>query len=147
MVKYVVGIVLAVVLTVAIAVGVAIPVARQNAANAAAKPVREAGFMYSLTDNEKSKYVTTTLADGKMARLQVVLEIDPSLAPKDQKNPDRRMLVLQDTLLRTIREFSSTDLDANNQEAFKKRLADAAGKVLGKNSVMGVYLIGATVQG
>lgn len=147
MVKYIIGMVLAVVLTVAIAVGVAVPVARQNAVNAAAKPAREVGFMYSLTDNEKSKYVTTTLADGKMARLQVVLELDPAFVPKDQKNPDRKMLVLQDSLLRTIREFSSADLAANNQDVFKKRLADAAGKVLGRNSVMGVYLIGATVQG
>ncbi len=146
-IKYVIAIVLVVVATVAISVGVAIPIAKQNAANASASiSIREAGYMYNLTDNEKSKFVTTTLADGKMARLQVVLELDPALAPKDQKVPDRTMLVLQDTLLKTIRELKSSDLTAGNQEIFKKKIADAAGKVLGKRAVMGVYLIGATVQ-
>lgn len=147
MIKYIVGIVLAVVITVAISVAVAIPIAKQNAAMAAAAPAaREAGYMYSLTDNDKSKYLTTTLADGKIIRLQLIIELDASLAPKDQKNPDRKMLVLQDTLLRTLRELKSNDLEAGNQDAFKRRISDVAGKVLGKHAVLGVYLIGATVQ-
>ena len=147
MIKYIVGLVLAVVATVAISVAVAIPVAKQNAAMAAAAPAtREAGYMYSLTDNDKSKYLTTTLADGKTVRLQLVIELDASLAPKDQKKPDRKMLVLQDTLLRTLRELKSNDLEAGNQEAFKRRISDVAGKVLGKHAVLGVYIIGATVQ-
>jgi flagellar basal body-associated protein FliL len=147
MIKYIVGMVLAVVITVAISVAVAIPVAKQNAAMAAAAPAaREAGYMYRLTDNDKSKYLTTTLADGKTVRLQLVIELDASLTPKDQKNPDRKMLVLQDTLLRTLRELKSNDLDAGNQEAFKRRISDIAGKVLGKHAVLGVYIIGATVQ-
>ena len=147
MIKYIVGLVLAVVATVAISVAVAIPVAKQNATMAAAAPAtREAGYMYSLTDNDKSKYLTTTLADGKTVRLQLVIELDASLAPKDQKNPDRKMLVLQDTLLRTLRELKSNDLAAGNQEAFKRRISDVAGKVLGKHAVLGVYIIGATVQ-
>ena len=147
MIKYIVGLVLAVVATVAISVAVAIPVAKQNAAMAAAAPAtREAGYMYSLTDNDKSKYLTTTLADGKTVRLQLVIELDASLAPKDQKNPDRKMLVLQDTLLRTLRELKSNDLAAGNQEAFKRRISDVAGKVLGKHAVLGVYIIGPTVQ-
>ena len=147
MLKYIVGMVLAVVATVAISVAVAIPVAKQNAAMAAAAPAaREAGYMYSLTDNDKSKYLTTTLADGKTVRLQLVIELDASLTPKDQKNPDRKMLVLQDTLLRTLRELKSNDLEAGNQETFKRRISDVAGKVLGKHAVLGVYIIGATVQ-
>jgi flagellar basal body-associated protein FliL len=147
MVKYIVGLVLAVVVTVAVAVAVAIPVAKQNAAAAAAAPVkREAGYMFSLTDHDKTQYLTTTLADGKVARLQLILELDPTLAPKDQKNPDRKMLVLQDTLLRTLREMKSSDLAAGNQEVFKQRIADAATKVLGKRAVLGVYLTGATMQ-
>jgi flagellar basal body-associated protein FliL len=147
MIKYIVGLVLAVVVTVAISVAVAIPIAKQNAAMAAAAPAtREAGYMYSLTDNDKSKYLTTTLADGKTIRLQLIIELDASLAPKDQKNPDRKMLVLQDTLLRTLRELKSNDLEAGNQEAFKRRISDVAGKVLGRHAVLGVYLIGATLQ-
>ena len=147
MIKYIVGLVLAVVVTVAISVAVAIPIAKQNAAMAAAAPAaREAGYMYSLTDNDKSKYLTTTLADGKTIRLQLVLELDASLAPKDQKNPDRKMLVLQDTLLRALRELKSNDLAAGNQEVFKRRISDVAGKVLGRHAVLGVYIIGATVE-
>ena len=102
--------------------------------------------MFSLTDHDKTQYLTTTLADGKVARLQLILELDPTLAPKDQKNPDRKMLVLQDTLLRTLREMKSSDLAAGNQEVFKQRIADAATQVLGKRAVFGVYLTGATVQ-
>lgn len=147
MIKYIIAIVLALLATVGIAVGVAIPVAKQSAARAAAQAtVREAGYMYSLTDNEKNKFVTTTLADGKMAQLQLVLELDPALAPKDQKVPDRKMLVLQDALLKTIRQFKSTDLSAENQTVFKERIAETAGKVLGKKAVFAVYLIGATIQ-
>ena len=56
------------------------------------------------------------------------------------------MLVLQDTLLRTLREMKSSDLAAGNQDAFKQRIADAATKVLGKRAVLGVYLTGATMQ-
>ena len=147
MVKYIVGMVVAVIVTVAVAVAVAIPVAKQNAAAAAAAPVKqEAGYMYSLTDHDKTQYLTTTLADGKVARLQLILELDPALTPKDQKNPDRTMLVLQDTVLRTLREMKSSDLAAGNQDVFKKRIADAATKVLGTQSVRGVYLTGATMQ-
>ncbi len=147
MIKYIVGLVLAVVVTVAISVAVAIPIAKQNAAIAAAAPAaREAGYMFSLTDNDKCKYLTTTLADGKTVRLQLVLELDASLAPKDQKNPDRKMLVLQDTLLRALRELKSSDLAAGNQEVFKRRISDVAGKVLGRHAVLGVYVIGATVE-
>lgn len=146
MVKYVVGLILAVVVTVVAAVAVAIPIAKQNAAAAAAQPAREAGYMYSLTDHDKTQYLTTTLADGKIARLQLVLELDPALAPKDLKNPDRKMLVLQDTMLRALRELKSQDLAAGNQAAFKQRVADAASKVLGKKAVMGVYLLGLTVE-
>ena len=147
MIKYIMGLVLAVVVTVAISVAVAIPIAKQNAAMAAAAPAaREAGYMYSLTDNDKSKYLTTTLADGKTIRLQLVLELDASLAPKDQKNPDRKMLILQDTLLRALRELKSNDLAAGNQEVFKRRISDVAGKVLGRHAVLGVYIIGATVE-
>ena len=147
MVKYIVGMVVAVIVTVAVAVAVAIPVAKQNAAAAAAAPVKqESGYMYSLTDHDKTQYLTTTLADGKVARLQLILELDPALAPKDQKNPDRKMLVLQDTVLRTLREMKSSDLAAGNQDAFKQRIADAATKVLGKRAVLGVYLTGATMQ-
>ncbi len=146
MVKYIVGLVLAVVVTVVVAVAVAIPVAKQNAAAAAAPVAREAGYMFSLTDHDKTQYLTTTLADGRVARLQLILELDPALAPKDQKNPDRKMLVLQDTLLRTLREMKSSDLAVGNQEVFKQRIADAATKVLGKRAVLGVYLTGATVQ-
>jgi len=147
MVKYIVGLVLAVIVTVGVAVAVAIPIAKQNAEAAAAAPApRVAGYMFSLTEDEKTNYLATTLADGKAVRLHLVLELDPSLAPKDQKNPDRKMLVLRDTLLRTLRELKSSDLAADNQDAFKQRIADAATKVLGKRSVLGVYLIGATVQ-
>ena len=147
MVKYIVGMVVAVIVTVAVAVAVAIPVAKQNAAAAAAAPVKqESGYMYSLTDHDKTQYLTTTLADGKVARLQLILELDPALAPKDQKNPDRKMLVLQDTLLRTLREMKSSDLAAGNQEVFKQRIAAAATKVLGKRAVLGVYLTGATMH-
>ena len=79
-------------------------------------------------------------------RLQLVLELDKSFEPKNLKNPDRQMLVLQDTLLRTIRACRSDELSAQHQVVFKNKIADTATQLLGKQAVRSVYVTGLTVQ-
>ena len=147
MIKYIVGAVLALIITVGIAIAVAIPVAQRNAAEAAkAPPVKESGYLFTVAENEKSKDIILNLADGRLAKVQLVLEIDPALASKDPKNPDRKFLVLQDKLLRALRETKTTELLPENQGSFKKRIEMVATEVLGKKTVYGVYLTGVTVH-
>ena len=146
-VKYIALIVVLILSTVAVSVAVAVPLALQNPTGAsAAIAAPENVFMFTLKSNDKDNFIMTTLADQRFVRLQVILELDKSFEPKDLKNPDRRMLLLQDSLLRTIRACRSEDLSAQNQNAFKKNLATTANQLLGKNAVRAVYLTSVTVQ-
>ena len=145
MVKYIVLIVVLILSTVAVSVAVAVPIAMQNPPAAAVAEV-EAGYMYTLRSNEKDAFIVTTLADQRLVRMQLILDLDKSVEPKDLKNPDRQLLVLQDSLLRTIRACRSDDLTPQKQAAFKQRISDAATQALGKRAVRAVYLTGVTVQ-
>ena len=145
MLKYIVLIVILVLSTVAVSVAVAVPLAMQNPP-AAAVAETEAGYMYTLRSNEKDAFIVTTLADQRLVRLQLILDLDKSVEPKDLKNPDRQMLALHDSLLRTIRACRSDDLAPQKQAAFKQRISDAATQALGKRAVRAVYLTGVTVQ-
>lgn len=145
MVKYIVLIVVLILSTVAVSVAVAVPIAMQNPPTAAVAEV-EAGYMYTLRSNEKDPFIVTTLADQRLVRMQLILDLDKSVEPKDLKNPDRQLLVLQDSLLRTIRACRSEDLSAEKQAAFKKRISDTVTQVLGKQAIRGVYLTGVTIQ-
>ena len=78
--------------------------------------------------------------------MQLILDLDKSIEPKDLKNPDRQLLVLQDSLLRTIRACRSEDLSVENQAIFKKRIFDTVTQVLGKKAIRAVYLTGVTIQ-
>ena len=147
MVKYIALIIVLILSTVAVSVAVAVPLALQNptvpAGNIAST---DASYLFMLKSSDKDNFLLTTMADRRMVKLQVVLELDKSLEPKDLKKPDRQLLVLQDSLLRVIRACSSEELSAQNQGAFKKKITDTASQLLGKRSVHGVYLTGVTVQ-
>ena len=129
--------------TVAVSVAVAVPIAMQTPAPVAEV---EAGYMYTLRSNEKDAYIVTTLADQRLVRMQLILDLDKSFEPKDLKNPDRQLLVLQDSLLRTIRSCRSEDLSVEKQAVFKKRISDTVTQVLGKRAIRAVYLTGVTIQ-
>ena len=144
MAKYIALIIVLILSTVAVSVAVAVPLANQNPA--VAVPVQDAGYMYTLKSNDKDNFIITTLADHRIVRLQLVLDLDKSFEPKNLKNPDRQMLVLQDTLLRTIRACRSDELSAQQQVAFKNKIADTATQLLGKQAVRSVYVTGLTVQ-
>jgi flagellar basal body-associated protein FliL len=145
MLKYIVLIAVVILSTVAVSVAIAVPLAMQNPpAATVAEP--EAGYMYTLRSNEKDAFIVTTLADNHLVRLQLILDLDKSVEPKDLKKPDRQMLVLQDSLLRTIRACRSDDLAPQKQAAFKQRITEAANQALGKRAVRAVYLTGVTVQ-
>ena len=143
MVKYIVLIVVLILSTVAVSVAVAVPIAMQTPAPVAEG---EAGYMYTLRSNEKDAFIVTTLADQRLVRMQLILDLDKSIEPKDLKNPDRQLLVLQDSLLRTIRACRSEDLSVENQAIFKKRIFDTVTQVLGKKAIRAVYLTGVTIQ-
>ena len=143
MVKYIVLIVVLILSTVAVSVAVAVPIAMQTPAPVAEV---EAGYMYTLRSNEKDAFIVTTLADQRLVRMQLILDLDKSIEPKDLKNPDRQLLVLQDSLLRTIRACRSEDLSVENQAIFKKRIFDTVTQVLGKKAIRAVYLTGVTIQ-
>ena len=145
MVKYIVLIVVLILSTVAVSVAVAVPIAMQAPPPAPVAEV-EAGYMYTLRSNEKDAFIVTTLADQRLVRMQLILDLDKSAEPKDLKNPDRQLLVLQDSLLRTIRSCRSEDLSVENQTVFKKRISDAVTRVLGKRAIRAVYLTGVTIQ-
>lgn len=145
MVKYIILVVVLILSTVAVSVAVAVPIAMQNPPAAAAAEV-EAGYMYTLRSNEKDAFIVTTLADQRLVRMQLILDLDKSVEPKDLKNPDRQLLVLQDSLLRTIRACRSEDLSVENQAIFKKRIFDTVTQVLGKKAIRAVYLTGVTIQ-
>ncbi|NMC31673.1 MAG: hypothetical protein GYA36_04325 [Veillonellaceae bacterium] len=145
MLKYIVLIAVLILSTVAVSVAVAVPLAMKNPPAATlAEP--EPGYMYTLRTDEKDAFIVTTLADNRLVRLQLILDLDKSVEPKDLKKPDRQMLVLQDFLLRTIRACRSDDLAPQKQAAFKQRIAEAATQALGKRAVRAVYLTGVTVQ-
>ena len=142
MVKYIIaGLVL---LLTTLSVAIAVPLALHN--NQSVSASAKSTYLYSLTNNDKEKYIVTNLADGRLVRLQLVLELDGDKAPKDVKNPGREFLVLQDTLLQTIRRCHSRDLEPQNQITFKKAVADSATKVLGKQSVLNVYIASIAFQ-
>ena len=143
MVKYIVLIVVLILSTVAVSVAVAVPIAMQTPAPVAEV---EAGYMYTLRSNEKDAFIVTTLADQRLVRMQLILDLEKSFEPKDLKNPDRQLLVLQDSLLRTIRACRSEDLSVENQAVFKKRISDTVTQVLGKRAIRAVYLTGVTIQ-
>ncbi len=145
-VKYIVLIVVIILSTVAVSVAVAVPIALQNPASNSAVGAPESTYMFILKSNDKDNFIITTLADRRLIRLQLILELDASFTPKDLKNPDRRMLVLQDSLLRVVRACRSDELSAQNQNLFKKRIEDTATRILGNNAVRAVYLTGLTVQ-
>ncbi len=146
MVKYIALGVVLILSTVAVSVAVAVPLALQNPPPATTVAAPDASYMFTLKSNEKDNFIVTTLADKRLVRMQVILELDKSFEPKDLKNPDRQMLVLQDSLLRTIRACRTEDLSVQNQSTFKKRIADTATQILGKRAVHSVYLTGLTVQ-
>lgn len=138
---------LAVIFTVSVSYAVALPLARQNPALSPAEVAKAApGYMYILKSNKKDNYIITTLADCRVLRMQLILELDKSLEPKNQKETDHRMLALQDSLLQIIRTQKSDDLSAVNQNTFKQRITDAASEVLGQHAVHSVYLTGVTIQ-
>ena len=143
MVKYIILVVVLILSTVAVSVAVAVPIAMQTPAPVAEV---EAGYMYTLRSNEKDTYIVTTLADQRLVRMQLILDLDKSFEPKDLKNPDRQLLVLQDSLLRTIRSCRSEDLSVEKQAVFKKRISDTVTQVLGKRAIRAVYLTGVTIQ-
>ncbi len=145
MVKTIILIVVLILSTVAVSVAVAVPMAMQNPP-AATIADTEAGYMYTLRSNDKDPYIVTTLADQRLVRMQLILDLDKSVEPKDLKNPDRQLLVLQDSLLRTIRSCRSEDLSAEKQAAFKQRISDTVTQVLGKRVLRAVYLTGVTIQ-
>ena len=122
-----------------VAVGVAVPImAMKNQ-----PPVEVAAtstYLYTLTTNEKENYITTSLADGRLIRVQLVLELDSDHAPKDPKNPGRDFLQLHDALLQTLRTFRTSDFEPQNQATFKNIIMTTAAKVVGKRSVHGVYI-------
>ena len=142
--KYIALIIMLILSTVAVSVAVAVPLANQNTAPAVL--VQDSGYMYTLKSNDKDNFIITTLADHRIVRLQLVLELDKSFEPKDLKNPDRQMLILQDSLLRTIRACRSDELTAQHQAAFKSKIADTATQLLGKRAVRSVYVTGLTVH-
>lgn len=127
-----------------LAVAIAVPLALHN--NQSASASAKSTYLYTLTNNEKEKFLVTNLADGRLIRLQLILELDGDKAPKDAKNPGRDFLVLQDTLLQTIRRCNSRELEPQNQVAFKKTVVDSAVKVLGKHSVHNVYIASIAFQ-
>lgn len=122
-----------------VAIGIAVPLlalgSQQPVAAAAQKP-----YLYTLMTHEKENNIITSLADGRLVRIQLVLELDGDRAPKDPKKPDRDLLVLHDTLLHTLRSFRSTDLEPQNQAGFKQAIMASAARVLGKQAVHGVYI-------
>lgn len=130
-------------ITVTVTAMMVIPSVVKNPASAAAAGP---GYLFTLKSNDKDNFIVTTLADRRLVRLQLVLELNSSFQPKDIKNPDRKLLVMQDSLIRLIRTCRSDDLSAQNDQAFKMRVTDAATQVLGENSVRSVYLTGLTVD-
>jgi flagellar basal body-associated protein FliL len=143
--KRIILLVLLVLITASMGIAIAVPLAVKASATAAAAPP-PAGYLYTLKASDKENYIITTLADRRLVRLQLVLELNESFAPKDLKNPDRKLLVLQDSLLRFIRACQSTELSAQNEQIFKKKVAETATHVLGKNSVRSVYVTGLTID-
>ena len=122
-----------------VAVAVAVPLLAMNSQTAAASAA-DSAYLYTVATNEKDKYITTNLADGRLVRVQLVLELDAERAPKDLKNPGKDFLVLHDILLQTLRSCRSSDLEPQNQEAFRKVITTAAAKAIGKRSIHGVYI-------
>lgn len=131
-------------LVVTVAVAIAVPLALND--NLVMAASEKPSYLYTLAMNDKDKFIVTNLADGRLVRLQLILELDGDRAPKDLKNPGREILALQDSLLQTVRRCRSTDLDPQNQTAFKKKMVDAAGQIIGKHSIRGVYVAGVAVQ-
>ena len=138
MAKYIAVIVMLLLSTVAVSAAVALPIVQHLSAPVAVGA--ENGYMYTLKGNSKNNFIISTLADQRLVRIQLVLELDKAFAPKDLKNPDRQLLLLQDALLRTIGSCRSEELSAQNQVSFKKKIADIATQQLGSQSVRSVYV-------
>ena len=142
MIKYIIGGFVLLLATLSVAIAVPLALHSNQSVSASAKST----YLYSLTNNDKEKFIVTNLADGRLVRLQLFLELDGEKAPKDAKNPGREFLMLQDNLLQTIRRCHSRDLEPQNKTAFKKAVADSATKVLGKQSVRNVYIASIAFQ-
>ena len=140
MLKYIIVGILVFFSTVSVAVAVPLLALKNQPPVASAAKSTYSSYLHTLSTSEKEKYITTSLADGRLVRVQLILELDSELAPKDSKNPGRDFLILQDTLLQTLRSCRSSDLEPQNQAAFKSKIAASAAKVFGKRSVHSVYI-------
>ena len=137
MIKYIITGILVFAATVAI--GVAVPLlAMQNQPSVAS--AAKSTYLYTLKTDEKENCITTSLVDGRLVRVQLVVELDGDRAPKDPKNPGRDFLILHDTLLKTLRSCRSSDLAPQNEAAFKNAITTVAANIFGKRSVHGVYI-------
>ena len=142
MVKYIVTGIIALLVIVVVSVAVTLALYNQQPEVSAGKST----YMYTLSNNEKEKFIVTNLADGRLVRMQLTLELDGNYAPKDMKNPGRKLVAMQDVILQTIRHCRSIDMEPQNQHNFKKTVTDSAAKIVGTESVQGVYITSIAFQ-
>ena len=140
--KYIALFGFALVATVVIAVTVVLNFAPGQTVASAAPPT----YMHTLTNNEQEKFIVTNLTDGRLVRLQLIVELAANYAPLDVKKPNRELLALQDALLQVVRSCRSDDLDPQNQAAFKQRIKATAEQIIGKRAVFGVYFAAIALQ-